>query len=141
MIQLPPLTASVCGRLVASISLRWEGGAEGRVLKRVRRVAGVRRVGGGGVGGRVGGVLVWRWVRVGGDGETVHAVAKASQCEVGGDSLQSHNTHSRFEQNSLQKKTRNETQQPKCGSFKHLQWGKKVFGQPPNVEVFPLKKM
>lgn len=89
-------TPSVWRRLVAAVSLWREGGAEGRLLKLVRHAAGVRRVGGGGVGGRVGGVLVWRRLRVGGKGDVVHAVAKAYQSEVGGDSLQGQEAQSRF---------------------------------------------
>lgn len=44
---------------------------------------------GGGVGGRVGGVEIWRLLRVGGDGGSMITATKTTHGEIGQDGLQS----------------------------------------------------
>lgn len=44
-------------------------------------------VGSGGVGWRVGGVVIWWWLHVGRDGDFIYTPAETSQSKVGQDSL------------------------------------------------------
>lgn len=43
-------------------------------------------VGGGGIGWRVGGVVIWWWLRVGWDGNFINATTETTQGKVGQDS-------------------------------------------------------
>lgn len=88
-LERAPKWDSVAGWLVASVSLWLRGGGEGR---RVRHAAGIgwvdgRRVSRGGIGRRVGGVGIWRRLRVGGDGGSVVTTTKTGHGKIGQDGL------------------------------------------------------
>lgn len=72
--------------------MRLRDRGEGRLLVRVGHAAGIgcvggRRVSGGGIGWRVGGVEVRRRLRVGGDGGSAVAAPKTTHGKIGQDPL------------------------------------------------------